>query len=499
MDRPIIYPGEVPAVDDLLYGWQRSMVALSRLAQAVFGKGGGTWVDGFQVTPGAGLTVTVPPGQIYQLNPVDPNGYGALPDDTSQILQQFLNDSYSSFNVPAPTTSGQSIDYLIQFTPITEDEGSLVLQYFDVANPNVALGGPNNSGASQATQRLNTVQVELISGTPNTTGQQVAPALSGSAVAGFVVTVAYGQTSIAQSDITVADGSAPFLTLKLPAAAGTEISNTFTQTQTMQKNLVVQGTATVEGSIAGVSTGYINTGLTVGWNFTNGQGEVDLLLGPQGGGGGLNMYQLDSSGNMVSTTPIFGLTNGGNLTLAGNINAANATFSGLITFTQGQNTAIYEDSSGNGPGDLVVRTGTGSNNYYSIFYNNGNFSVPGTVSCANATASNNAVPLGQLDSLIPQLFTSVNNVTGSRSLGTTYTNNTGKPMFVSVVGYPINAGANTTSVALYINGTLASQSQYGGGGGDGINTVCGIVPNGSQYQVQTPIGNTGLSSWVETY
>jgi len=496
MDRPIIYPGEVPAVDDLLYGWQRSMVALSRLAQAVFGKGGGTWVDGFQVTPGAGLTVTVPPGQIYQLNPVDPNGYGALPDDTSQILQQFLNDSYSSFNVPAPTTSGQSIDYLIQFTPVTEDEGSLVLQYFDVANPNVALGGPNNSGESQPTQRLNTVQVELISGTPGTTGQQVAPSLSGSAVAGFVVTVAYGQTSIAQSNITVADGSAPFLTLKLPAAAGTEISNTFTQTQTMQKNLVVQGTATVEGSIAGASTGYINTGLTVGWNFTDGQGEVDLLLGPQGGAGGLNMYQLDSSGNMVSTTPIFGLTNGGNLTLPGYLTismngSTGSSMIGLKDTTSGQTTPNKYIRSNSGEFQVV-------NSAYSAailaLTDDGDLSVPGTVSCANATANNNAVPLGQLNSLIPQLFASVNNVTGSRSLGVTYTNNTGKPMFVSVVGVSTGGGSNFN---FFVNGILTFT--FGQPNTSSETSTMGMVPPGATYEVTNTVSGINVQSWVEIY
>jgi len=402
MDRPIIYPGEVPAVDDLLYGWQRSMVALSRLAQAVFGKGGGTWVDGFQVTPGAGLTVTVPPGQIYQLNPVDPNGYGALPDDTSQILQQFLNDSYTSFNVPAPTTSGQSIDYLIQFTPVTEDEGNLVLQYFDVANPNVAFGGPNNSGESQATQRLNTVQVELISGTPSTTGQQVAPALSGSAVAGFVVTVAYGQTSIAQSDITVADGSAPFLTLKLPAAAGIEIANTFTQTQTMQENLVVQGTATVDGGVNS-TTGAFSGEVTVApatqanaalqlsqlfignrkviftangtWNIPNYVSTIWVSGCAGGGGGGCGVAAVSGgngggAGQSVIKTPIsvigghslsISIGAGGSAGAAGNNPGVSGGNTVLTDFTSSTTLLTLSGGAGGGPGGAGSSTQSATN------------------------------------------------------------------------------------------------------------------------------------------
>ncbi len=60
-------------------------------------------------------------------------------------------------------------------------------------------------------------------------------------------------------------------------------------------------------------------------------------------------------------------------------------------------------------------------------------------------------------------------------------------------------GANTTSVALYINATLVGVSEYSGGGGDGMNTIAGIVPNGSTYQLQSPAGNTYIASWTETY
>ncbi len=62
------------------------------------------------------------------------------------------------------------------------------------------------------------------------------------------------------------------------------------------------------------------------------------------------------------------------------------TFYGQVTRAAGQaflmsstsNVGVYEDPSGNGPGDLVVRTGVGTNNSYFIFENNGNFSIPGT-------------------------------------------------------------------------------------------------------------------------
>ena len=102
-------------------------------------------------------------------------------------------------------------------------------------------------------------------------------------------------------------------------------------------NLTATGSTSLKGTtiggllaastynIAGGTTGYNNTGLTIGWNFTNGQGEVDLLLGPQGGAGGINIYQLNSSGAMVSTTPIAALSSTGTLTLQGEVLISPAT------------------------------------------------------------------------------------------------------------------------------------------------------------------------------
>ena len=90
-------------------------------------------------------------------------------------------------------------------------------------------------------------------------------------------------------------------------------------------NATVNGLFTANYNIKGQTLTYNNTGLTVGWNFTNGQGEVDLLLGSQGGVGGLNIYQLNSSGDMVSTTPILALSNAGQLTIQGEAIVAPAT------------------------------------------------------------------------------------------------------------------------------------------------------------------------------
>lgn len=171
-------------------------------------------------------------------------------------------------------------------------------------------------------------------------------------------------------------------------------------------------------------------------------------------------------------------------------------YSGPITIQvngQGLVTSLTEDANFTVPGNLNVNENVGVAGFTTLA---GGANVP------YAQNPNNPIPLGQLNSLIPQPkvpFSQFTNQTGNRGFGTTYTNNTGGPMYVSVCGGPVNAGANTTSVALYINATLVGVSEYSGGGGDGMNTIAGIIPNGSTYQLQSPAGNTYIASWTETY
>ena len=79
-------------------------------------------------------------------------------------------------------------------------------------------------------------------------------------------------------------------------------------------------------------------------------------------------------------------------------------------------------------------------------------------------------------------------VTSSRAKSTTYTNSTGKPIFVSVNwSSPIGGQAY-----LYVNSILAShveQDRYA------RFQVCGIVPNGSTYSVSSDGG--AFAYWLE--
>lgn len=83
------------------------------------------------------------------------------------------------------------------------------------------------------------------------------------------------------------------------------------------------------------------------------------------------------------------------------------------------------------------------------------------------------------------------NVTGSRSGGTTYTNNTGKPIMVSVnTNSTVN---NITTTTLTVDGLAVSSN---GSQGGNLNGVTAIVPAGSTYSVSIGAGGS-LNSWFE--
>ncbi|UMO77866.1 tail fiber protein [Acinetobacter phage Cato] len=80
------------------------------------------------------------------------------------------------------------------------------------------------------------------------------------------------------------------------------------------------------------------------------------------------------------------------------------------------------------------------------------------------------------------------NVTSSRSIGSTYTNNTGKPIQVNVSWEQ----ANQNEATLFVGSVPVArgrQNQVGGG-----NTLSAIVPNGSTYRV---ISGNSITVWAE--
>ena len=451
MDRPIIYPLENPAVEDLLYGWQRTLVSISKLAMTVLGPSPfGAWLEGFALTPSGGLSVQLATGQIYAQASIDASYYGVLPPDTNQILRQYILDSVSTFTLAAPTVSGQSQTWLVQIAPLTQDTGEQVLQYFDISNPEVAFGGQGNTGVAQGTIRQDTCAVTAISGAPGPTGSQEFPALSGGAIGGYYVTIAEGQTTITAADISVVPNAAPFISLKLPYTAGVDVSNSFSAPQTFQDDVTFQAGASVS---SGFSAGYLFSPTTGSYLFNLGTKDSSSNVVLRSDGANVHIYPWG--------VPYGTLQFGAN-------KAFNVSFNGNLS----------------GTGTLTVSS-------------SGSFG--GTVSGANAAANSDFVTKGQLPSLLPALpFSSFNVVTSTRGLGVLYTNSTGKPMFVSVVAGGPYQGTLNNSIYGYVNGNLVSQTDvYASVGGNLTGTVALMVPPGATYQVN--MGDGPLISWTETY
>ena len=143
----------------------------------------------------------------------------------------------------------------------------------------------------------------------------------------------------------------------------------------------------------------------------------------------------------------------------------------------------------------VNRGGTGVNSLTAGSLLVGNATSPvsgvapgtaGNILTSNGTAWASAAPTA--------LFSALYVVTGSRALNTTYTNTTGKPMFVTAWLQSTTAAAENAGV--YVNGTQISVFLFTGIGQQGA--VYGMVPAGATYSV-TMSASLNLNQWTETY
>ncbi|MFY7341880.1 hypothetical protein, partial [Enterobacter cloacae complex sp. IR5422] len=205
------FPGAIPLETDLLNTNKYAMLGVAKLASSLMG--GNTYVHGLACTPSspASMVVNVAAGQIYSLQNIDGTAYSSLPADTTHsILKQGYILDAQQFTLTAPSTSGYSINYLIQVTYSDIDGGSTVLPYYNASNPSVAWSGPNNSGTAQYTVRQGICTVSLKAGVAATTGTQITPTPDTGCTGLYVITVAQGATTVTAGNITTY-ANAPFL------------------------------------------------------------------------------------------------------------------------------------------------------------------------------------------------------------------------------------------------------------------------------------------------
>lgn len=209
MDRKIVYTGEVPLGDDFLNSEKNTMIAIGMALKAILGTA--TIIDGLACTPTgpASMQVQVGPGSIHALENLDSTTYGDINADTThQLVKQGLSLDNTLLGCPAPSTTGNSINYLIQVAYEDVDTNSAVLPYFDADNPSVAFAGPANTGVSQNTTRKGECVISVKAGVSATTGTQTTPAPDAGFMGLWVVAVPNGATSITSGNISLYTGSA---------------------------------------------------------------------------------------------------------------------------------------------------------------------------------------------------------------------------------------------------------------------------------------------------
>ena len=399
MDRNIVYPGSIPLDTDLLSVNRNTMIGLGFLAQAILGTS--VVADGLhcQPTTPASMSVTVGPGSITQLGSVDILDYGSIvADQTDKIVKMGINIGPSTFTIAAPSSVGQSINYLIEASFIESDGSPLVLPYYNAANPAQSLNGPSNSGSTQNTVRTQRVLLQLKSGAPGNTGSQATPATDSGWIGLYQITVAYGQTAVTGANISIIP-TAPFLTWKLPllrpgVASGVQSFNssgTFTiPAGVTQVEVEVWGAgsgsfASVPGlpSGGGCGGGYARklvTGLVPGQTVpvTVGIGGVagttaGTAAGPGGTssfgsfvsatGGGLNYLATTAAPQNGATPPGVGV--GGDVNFAGSAGQAGILTQGGMGGASpigGAQNSGTTGNSGSFPGGGAAGAGTGAGN-----------------------------------------------------------------------------------------------------------------------------------------
>lgn len=170
-----------------------------------------------------------------------------------------------------------------------------------------------------------------------------------------------------------------------------------------------------------------------------------------------------------------------------NLSAAKSGANSDITSLSGLTTALSVAQGGTGATTLTAN---------SVLVGNGTSAVasvaPGT--SGNVLRSNGSAWVSSSLKLGLGITSEVwNNVSGSRSLGTTYTNSNSYPIMISVTG----TATGSSGISVYINGSLVYQNQAQWNGAGAIPGAVIIIPPSATYYVT--MASSSLSSWWELY
>lgn len=227
MDRPKIYSQANIRIFDHAKGWQDQLKGFGGLAEDLFGNTNSiiTKFAATQQSP-ASMIVNLQEGRIYQLSAIDGTAYSSLPANSEIIFQQGYTPAQTlTFNTTG-LSSGQSKYALVvcRFTQPDairpDDPTDGVLGFFNAANPAQPLQGPGNSGAALTTVRKGFAEVSIVYGTAATTGSHTPPPVPSGYVPMYLVSIAFGQTTITSGQIQVSGPDAHPSAVVAPFAGG---------------------------------------------------------------------------------------------------------------------------------------------------------------------------------------------------------------------------------------------------------------------------------------
>jgi hypothetical protein len=259
---------------------------------------------------------------------------------------------------------------------------------------------------------------------------------------------------------------------------------------------------------------------------------TNFVNGLSGTSGNFTINGTGTAANLVATSNVTAT----NITASANISSANATFSATVTAptaangtnntqvattafvnsavtvatgslgtmsTQNANNVSITGGTITGITDLAVAdggTGRSTLTANNVILGNGtsavNFVAPSTsgnllvsngTTWTSTTLASSGVKLGL--GITGEVW---NNVTGSRSGGTLYTNNYAYPIAFSAYG----SGSGSSNTQIYVNGSLVYYNNAQWNGPGAIPGGWFIVPPGATYQINL---STGISGWWELY
>jgi hypothetical protein len=194
MDRLLVNEFESISNKDFLKQNLYSYISMGKIASAIIGENfiSNSMTCLQSVVPD--LNVNLSACELYELLDIDATAYGSLPVDTRKLVNQGINLNSTQIGLTAPATVGNSINYLIQANVDEIDT--------DNENRNFFNGTPPAYSNNINTRRADFVNFSAKAGTSAPTGTQATPTPDSGYCGCFVVTVAQGQTSIVNANIS---------------------------------------------------------------------------------------------------------------------------------------------------------------------------------------------------------------------------------------------------------------------------------------------------------